>query len=485
MIKLFLHNKMTQLIAGVLLSFILFLYLRYLSEFPLLAAAGIIIISTGILIIIKYIKFFWIKSSIRKILLSLLLSTAFLSGGITLAVLPGFSLFPYRLFLLILTLVYLIQWLKRDILWWKDIKVKPIIAFFFLWFLYSLVSLSWSASLSEGVKDITYLVVGISFTYYVVSIYNEKRNYVEFFFIWIIMTFALIGLGFLNHFLEKHLPISRINYAYSYQQDIPTAVFVNENDFASFLAIAIFFLVSLCHNHPYKILKFFGVIGILCSLLLIVLTESRANYISVAIGFAFWYLFMINLKLRVKLTILGSLAVVPIILFFSNRIIPIVQSVAVQVVSLFVPNEASRSVDIRTNLLKNIIVYIEDSFGFGVGSGNAEFYIENNQIYDTHGDYNVHNWWAEIFVNYGMFIFFLYVIMLVYLFVKLFRYNMRESDWQLKMITEALLCGLIVFLFASISPNSFMALTYNWIFVAFLIGVVQFYKKSRVKQEVT
>jgi teichuronic acid biosynthesis protein TuaE len=138
------------------------------------------------------------------------------------------------------------------------------------------------------------------------------------------------------------------------------------------------------------------------------------------------------------------------------------------------------SVGIRLNLVRNCLVFLGHSFGFGVGAGNAEYYMQNFSVYDTQGITNPHNWWGEILTDYGLFIFVGYVLIYMSILYNLWRMRTKLSDGQEKMICEALLVGLVIFFFASMSSSSIMAFTPQWLFFAFALGFLNY---CRIRQQ--
>jgi len=93
-----------------------------------------------------------------------------------------------------------------------------------------------------------------------------------------------------------------------------------------------------------------------------------------------------------------------------------------------------------------------------VGAGNAEYWMGNFPIYETRGITNPHNWWDEILVDYGIFIFAGYVLFYVGLVARLYKIHQHLGAGTEKMICEALLVSLVGFFLASISSSSIMAL---------------------------
>src|SRR5690606_4009112 len=122
------------------------------------------------------------------------------------------------------------------------------------------------------------------------------------------------------------------------------------------------------------------------------------------------------------------------------KLLFIINEIQTQVNSIFVGGQiAESSVSIRTNLLKNVIVFVENSFGFGIGVGNSEHYMKTKAVFPTANQYNVHNWFAEIMANYGIIIFVLYVLLYIYLVITLIKICRKSTNTNEKMISEALL----------------------------------------------
>ncbi len=83
------------------------------------------------------------------------------------------------------------------------------------------------------------------------------------------------------------------------------------------------------------------------------------------------------------------------------------------------------------------------TFGFGVGIGNVEYWMENFRVYETFGILNVHNWWVEILVNFGIFIFVRYVLFYSSLVRSIYRiYRFKVNTFREKIVCESLLLSL-------------------------------------------
>jgi teichuronic acid biosynthesis protein TuaE len=476
-----LQSKIPQIVIGIIVSVLLgMLAFPYISKLSLtILGAAFICITVGLLLAAHYRQYFWEKLTLEHLLLSLMLATSFLGSALLNVSAGPVMLFPSRILLMLLAGFIFLKWLNKGISLRGHFNIPFLYLFLLFWVAYSILALSWSVDLTPAIKEIFTLSTSILIIFLVTFLFKKEKNYLEFFTIWIVMGLFLMAIGIVEHRLQIHLPNSRINHAYSYQKGIPTAVFVNENDYGSFLGIASFFFLSLMKNGKRFIYQLVGLFGFACSLYLILITESRANYIGIFLGGLFWFLFLLGRKGKFSLIGFGLFLLPAAILLKFSKVLKVWNLLQVQIDSLF--NQAGNphsSIDIRENLLNNIKVFIENTYGLGVGPGNVEYYMKHFPIYNTITANNPHNWWGEIFVQYGFFIFIGYIIMFFFLFISLFRLWLRQRKTGNTLITEALLCGMLAFIIASISPNSFITLFYNWLFMAFVIAYVNHHYKE-------
>ncbi|WP_261131787.1 O-antigen ligase family protein [Bacillus sp. Marseille-Q3570] len=472
------YTRVNQIILAILFSFILgwtFQHVYMLNSWNDLVWPGMLVVSSlAILHVVK--KIFQYQVSFTSLVLYLLIASFFIGPGIINVTAGPISIFPYRIFLMVMGILFLFEFVRpKHKLTTDSIYVKPALYFFVYWVGYGLLSLSWVKSLSYGARDFIFLTSGILTILFVVFFFYRERDYVVFFSIWIGAVLLFILLGFWNHLTHQHLPISRLATAPDYIRGRPSAVFTNENDFASFMVIGIFFGFAL-FNHVKKLwLKGLGLFITLAGLYLILVSTSRASIIAILLGFSVWFIFLANLKQKVRTVFLGLGAVFLGTVLFFERVKVAVGNVITEVSSVVGdPGVEEGSVDIRKNLLRNGMAFLQDTYGIGIGAGNAEYYIKNESIYPTFGQTNLHNWWAEIMVNYGVFIFTCYLLLYIGMVIKLFRINRTYASWKVKMISESLILGLVVFSIASVSPSSIMTLSYTWLLFAFGLGFLNY-----------
>ena len=392
------------------------------------------------------------------------------------------TLFLYRILIISLLILVSTKILKNKKINISHIKVKNYLYFLFIWFIYAIFSLGWAKTKIEAAREIGFLVFALSIVFLVVYFFRELHNYNWFYRIWVFVLAFMIILGFWEVITGNHLAVSKLKNASLRLRHIPTGVYANQNDFATYLALSIPFLLSLIkYKKNYK--KIIGYILFFSSLYLIILTGSRANYLAVIIGVVFWFLFNLNIKNKVKYIFITIAIFIIFFSFFSEHIINILNEIEYQISSIFInfseftTGESLGSIGVRINLIKNSLKFVVESFGFGVGAGNAEYYMKTKAIYDTGHILNVHNWWFEILTNYGIFIFLGYILFYLNIIKELFKITKISNKYSFElMISEILLTSMVIFFVASISSSSILAFKPQWLLFAFSIGFINYYR---------
>ncbi|MCA0986856.1 O-antigen ligase family protein [Guptibacillus algicola] len=470
-------NLLKNIYIQILIAFIAAILIS-ISIVPVLTglndkvALGALVMSIPACVVtLKILKIARRKVKLHELLLYLLIAASFIGPALTFKLGP-ISMFPFRaLYLVVVPMFFLYLYKKKDIIEWRQIPYKSIFIFMIAWILFAIASLIWAKSLILGIKNLFYLSTGISLVFIISFLFTKLKNYLMFFYIWIVMLVLLLVLGFWNHLTQNHLSVSRINDLAKYMQSVPTAVFGNENDYASYLSISLFFVVSLIKYQKNWFVKLLGVGVVLGSIYIIYVTSSRANYISILLGFGVWLLLYGGKKLKTIIFTMSGVGVLLIGTLFYSRVIAVLDKIKSEV---FATNNGG-SIDVRTNILKNVYAYFEESYGLGVGAGNAQYYLKNHAIYPIDIFSNVHNWWAEIMVNYGAIIISGYLALYISVLYILFNISRKKYDDNVSMISEALTTSLLVFSLASISPSSVLTLNYHWMLFSFSIGFIVYY----------
>lgn len=419
--------------------------------------------------------------SVLQGMIYVLLGTTFLNNAFFAIHLGFFSLFPYRMMLMLVGFLIVFQLIRTDFrteLWaeWRQMKVKGCLWFFIFWLNYAVLSLLWAKSVPDGIKYIAILVMGIFLLFVVTLFLNDIRKLTSFYYIWVFMSLPLLIIGYWNYFTGRHFPGSTLFEGPENKIHFPTAVFHNQNDFATFLSITLFFFLSLLKNGKTIYWKALGAILTICTLHLIIISESRASLLGVVIGFIVYLYILSNRFIKRWIVILGSASMVLFIILFHSKIwetfSTLFLSPTVRDFSKRLPSNEGRA-----NLIRNALHFSLDSFGMGVGAGNAEHYMKNYPIHDTDGVVNVHFWFLELLTNFGVFVLLGYLFVYVYLMFKLYKYYVRGLSNQYKLLVEALFVALSVFVFSSIGPSSVANLYFHWVFLAFVIATVNILRR--------
>jgi len=394
-----------------------------------------------------------------------------------------FSLFPYRFFLILLWLIFLLNIFKRKgQVSIKNIKVIPYLRFFILWFFYAVLSLFWAAAPMFALREIVLLFIEISMIFFVVYYFTDIKSFKLFYNLWLLIIVISIGFSLWNYFVGNN-PMPNIISLTIGNTFAPKSFYKFQNFFSIFLALSIPFVLTFIKYHKRPILRLFFVGILLLAVILLLLTLARSCYLAVFSSIVFWMLFTTKRVISSKTLLKISLAILILFILFQNQYIQaLYHLINEQITSLDsgVSNVGS-SVNLRLNAIKNSLLFFKNSWGLGVGAGNVEYYMVHFGIYNVNNNPYVHNWWVEILTNYGIFIFGYYITLYVKLFLDLYKVYAKLTSNQEKMICETLLMGMVGFPLASLSNGTIIYFAPQWIFFAFVIGFLNYTKIKRVR----
>ena len=409
--------------------------------------------------------------------------TGFFGGALFSIDIGPFMLFPYRVFLLFLWFMFGLHLLIKGKIDFSQSQIKWYLVFLCFWIGYAALSLSWAISKEAALKNVIFLFMGASVVFFSTYYFREKKDFQILYNIWLYILGFLIILGFWEHLTGYHLPISvlfgEIGARFMF---MPTGVFHNPNDYATFLALSIPFSIGIIRYGRKKYLRFCGLCSALGAFYLIVAASSRANIIAVLFGLAFILLFLLNFKRKIKAIITIGICIILLFMFLPGPVQGFFSQITEELNSVASQAELrAGSVGVRMNLVRNGLLFLYSTVGFGVGAGNSEYYMAHFAQYNTAGILNPHNWWLEILINYGIFIFIGYVILYIGIIRNLWKIYRIKQIREEKMICEALLVSLVGFLFASISSSSIMAFTPQWMLFAFALSYLNYIRNREEK----
>jgi len=434
--------------------------------------------------ILKNKEYDSILFNIEKYVCYLVLIAGFFGVTIFSIDMGSFKLFPYRIFLIVLWLLFfrhiLLNNIKMD---FSQHKIRWYFIFLAFWIGYALLSLTWSASLTLAVRNILFLLMGISVIFFSIYYFRKIEDLQRVQWIWFGVFNILVILGFWEHLSGQHLTMS-IFYLSTNENIIfiPTGVFHNPNDYATFLALGVPFVISLFRDEDRILFRFLGMETVAGAIYLIVITGSRANILAILLELII-FLIIVNVKQKIKLILELVVCMLILLIFLSILIQGFFLQTTEQISFVATQTELKiGSISVRLNLIRNGLSFLRSKAGFGVGAGNFEYYMSNFAIYDTKGIINSHNWWLEILVNYGIFVFIGYMIFYLSIIRKLRKIYYEKLSRNEKIICEGLMVSLIGFSLVSLSPSSIMAFRPQWLLFAFALAFLNYILNKKEAQ---
>lgn len=380
-----------------------------------------------------------------------------------------------------------------------SLKKESVFKLFFLtmifWIVYGFVSLfisPWS-DFNTGIKELMNIALGICVVYIAAILCIFGKCDFIFVIIKIIIAFFLI-VGIWEILMGYHLGVSRFNdpefiqnFIINGHKEVPrsyiaTGIFYNENDYCAFLSI--FAVVLLKDDEKKCIYKVINYIMIGLIFLILLVDDAWISFISLIIGIAFYLI--ITKASWIKCGILAILCGLSVFVgkyIVSGTIFLLYEitgnEIFKRVVTVSNPGE---TLMIQTgnmtqgmgSMFGRINTYIEgikemfmQSKGLGLGAGSFTAYFEPIAE-EKKMMSNPHSIWIEIISQYGLIIFVLFVVSMICLFLKLFKFYVFERNVQYAIILSI---G-VTFMFASFAPSSFLGNSYYWMPIGMGLGMI-------------
>ncbi|MHB8962855.1 MAG: O-antigen ligase family protein [Saccharofermentanales bacterium] len=365
-----------------------------------------------------------------------------------------FQLSLFRIIILTVFLLMFVQILIKNTIFnifknrYNSYSIKTMV----IWLLYAIFSLAWVKDDVSWLKAVYFLTLGV-ICIVVISYYlTDSRS--------ILTAFNLIAVMAIFHNLIGWYEIVTGNYMflkdsqavyarYSY----PVSMFDNTNNFALFMLVSIFVSYVCAMNAKTRIMQIINALLLISSMYLLVMTNSRANILGMIIAFSFFVLIQMKDRRMRRFVLIATAAAVLLIVLKPEIIMRLFAFIDNNLFQRFAQETGSDAT--RIGLIKNGLMFLALTFGFGTGAGNIEYWIENYSAFNTGSITSMHNWWLEILTGYGVVIFALYLLF----YLKLF-----------KSISLAILCFLIGFVIGSISASSNIGVEWLWVFWGIIIA---------------
>src|SRR5690606_17923473 len=133
------------------------------------------------------------------------------------------------------------------------------------------------------------------------------------------------------------------------------------------------------------------------------------------------------------------------------------------------------SIVIRWYLLLYGLRFVKESHFMGVGAGNVEAHMEAYR-HQLENIVNIHNWWAEILVNFGVIVFGLYVVFYGLLLWRLWKLARLKSSPRVSPLVRwgalSSMLSLIGYLCGGMFPSTSIHVTPMWIVYGIALAIV-------------
>lgn len=248
-----------------------------------------------------------------------------------------------------------------------------------------------------------------------------------------------------------------------------TSFFGNQNNFATYLALTLPYLLVLPVISRDVRLRLLGISGAVVAIGLILFSGSKANLVATAI-ILIGMLVVLGTDPAMRRAFLAALAVVAIGFaliipsLFGAGIVPLPEQAVAKLdfgTLQAQVQSGSGSGAVRSSLLGTGLDLAASTGGVGVGAGNAEVVVREQQGYE--GVANLHNWALEVLVDTGVIGLVLYGSLYVFMLVGNLRVARRTHDPWLRYMGLAGALALLGFLVGSLGPSTAIHFAPMWI----------------------
>lgn len=411
-------------------------------------------------------------------LIILLVMSVFMGTELLAIPTPAIQMSIYRITLIICWILSIYKIYRNDyrMLIRRDQSTTYILAVFIFWWLWTLISGIWALDFINWFRATFLISLGVSsilMIYFWITTMHQWQRLVQA--AWLAMT-GLVFWGYYelvtnNYYFADLAKVDKHNtFASQPMTRIPVTVFENQNDFATMLLAYLIICVILIYlSNGYK-RKFMYILSIVLASYLVFRSESRmiliGYFISAIILIVLNYRLDIKRPLLFKIFSIGSLT--------SIFLISVVPPLRNKLATMFYIGHG-RALDgdtVRVNLWRNGLGFLGTTFGLGVGAGNIEVWMAHFRVLPTKIITNMHNWWLEILVAYGIPVFIMYVLMYGYLIYYLY-YLRKFLDQRYVKVNNSLLAFLCVYIFASITSANNILIEWHWVFFGLIICYIK------------
>lgn len=409
----------------------------------------------------------------KRIYLSLLVTSAALGSYLLQFNFAGINLYAFRI--LIILAVFLALGAKQGtlVLPWS-LPVKFYILLACLWVVWSISSLFWTPSQTDGLKEVIAiafgLAVGVVFLF--LGAYTPqgldalRRGW-----LWAYFLTGLVALW--ERLSGHHLPSAYVQNAAEYVlQRVLISTFGNPNNYSTFAVLSFPFLLWSFRLSKELLQRILCLVLLLSVALVLAETGSRLALIAYILQLVLWLTFSRDFQGKAIIIVVCGLVLSVLGMGIANRGQYVLWKKFSQL-----PMElgvAGGSISRRVNLALNGLWLMYASYGLGTGAGSYEYIVRSGQAkFPTWDAVNPHHLWIEVFSQYGVWVGMAFGLWWFFSVVILIRARrvVSVSKGAMRAAIEATLLGSIGYILVVAVPSSFLPLPVNWVFTATVLAV--------------
>lgn len=401
------------------------------------------------------------------------------------------KIYVFHLFLAIFTLANIVRVvMDRRII--KRFKSK-FIYFYVFFFVYIIGTYAWAINKADVLKYIIIYAMMLLLLTNIIIFNDNRRNFNITFRILGLMFTVSILVGVVELLFGTQLPV--IHYYDRFSQyklsaltllDLhyrPISFFYNPNNYGTFITICIPFVLYYAFTCKEKLKKVLAFILIILSLIVLVLTTSRATFAAMGL-ILLVYAFVLFKEKGIKSLIYPLIFVLCFGVIYKNaRYLTRHTDLNTKMSALnkaylkvekgdnVVGNDGS--IYVRLTILYDVVHGVTtDKHIVGFGAGNTSEYIKYKA--NTHKTYDPHGWFIEILGDFGIPFTILYVIFYLALIRALYLKGRLSNNN--KYICYALCTAVAGFFFGSFAPSSVTYFLPHWILFGLSLSPLLEYK---------
>lgn len=339
-----------------------------------------------------------------------------------------------------------------------------------IWLVFSVISAFWAKDMTALMKSVFFIATGALINIVLVYYLDEKKKILGLLYTFLIVIIYSNLVGWFELIIERYYFVDSGRAKYYAHYDMPVSTMGNTNDFGLLMLFGVFISGTVFFLSRSRLIKLSCLAIAASSIILCTYTRSRASLFGIGIGLL--TLVLIQVFRSYSLKKMAVFFLIPILVIASVIAWPIL-STEYDAIQSGIQNETGSNY-IRVNLIKNGVDFLVQTGGFGVGAGNVEYWMSHYAKHSTLGIINIHNWWLEILVGYGLLVFIGYLIMYGLMIRKLIWMIRFSKDRQLVIICTGMLCIMLGFTVGAISSSSNINKEWLWLFWAFVITVINY-----------